>query len=110
MNLFPEKGEYIVVDFSPARGHEQQGYRPALVISETLFNQHGMVWALPITNTLHGPGRFALPKGESVQGAVLFTQLKCVDLRARPFASKGKASDAVTKEALGRILAILGIR
>ena len=87
----------------------EQGYRPALVVSENLFNQYGMVWAMPITNTLHGPGRFALPSGEPVQGAVLFTQLKSLDLKARSYVSKGKASDAVLMEALSRIAAVTGI-
>ena len=106
---FPRKGEYIAVNLSPTAGHEQQGYSPALVVSENLLNQYGLVWVLPITNTLHGPGRFVLPVGEPVQGAVLFTQLRTLDLAARSFVSKGEASDEVLDEALGKIAAVLGI-
>lgn len=109
MVLFPKKGEYVAVNLSPAEGHEQQGYRPALVVSETKLNRHGLVWALPITNTLHGPGRFILPDGEPVQGAVLFTQIRSLDLSARSFVRKGEASDDVLEEALGKIAAVLGI-
>lgn len=106
---FPRKGEYIAVNLSPTSGHEQQGYRPALVVSENLLNKHGFVWVLPITNTLHGPGRFILPEGEPVQGAVLFTQLRSLDLEARSFVLKGEASDDVLEEALGKVAAVLGI-
>lgn len=109
MKVFPEQGEYIAVDFSPAEGHEQQGFRPALVISATAMNKYGMVWALPITNTLRGPGRFVLPEGEAVHGAVLFTQIKTLDLASRSFLSKGQASDEVLEEAIGKAAAILGI-
>jgi mRNA-degrading endonuclease toxin of MazEF toxin-antitoxin module len=79
------------------------------VVSENLLNKHGFVWVLPITNTLHGPGRFILPEGEPVQGAVLFTQLRSLDLEARSFVLKGVASDDVLDEALGKIAAVLGI-
>ena len=109
MKSFPLKGDYIALDLSPARGHEQQGYRPALVLSEENLNRYGFAWVMPITNTLHGPGRFILPSGEAVQGAVLFTQLKCVDLEDRPFVNKGSASEEVLEEALGKAAAILGI-
>lgn len=109
MNSYPQKGEYIAVDFSPAGGHEQQGFRPALVVSENAMNKYGLVWALPITSTQKGPGRFVLPAGESVQGAVLFTQIKTLDLETRAFLFKGRASDEVMEEAQGKVAAILGI-
>ena len=33
------QGDIIKVDFNPQAGHEQAGYRPALVISNDFFNQ-----------------------------------------------------------------------
>ena len=33
------QGDIIKVDFNPQAGHEQAGYRPALVISNNFFNQ-----------------------------------------------------------------------
>jgi mRNA-degrading endonuclease toxin of MazEF toxin-antitoxin module len=44
-----------------------------------------------------------------VQGAVLFTQLRTLDVAARSFVTKGVASDEVLDEALGKIAAVLGI-
>jgi mRNA interferase MazF len=35
----PAKGDLIAVTFDPQSGHEQKGRRPALVISNDLFNQ-----------------------------------------------------------------------
>ena len=36
----PSKGDYIAVTFDPQSGHEQKRRRPALVVSNTLFNKH----------------------------------------------------------------------
>ena len=41
------------MELSPTRGHEQAGRRPALVVSEDLFNRGpaGLVIVLPMTST-----------------------------------------------------------
>ncbi len=36
----PQKGDFVILTFDPQAGHEQQGRRPALVVSRTLFNRH----------------------------------------------------------------------
>ncbi len=36
----PKKGDFVALSFDPQSGHEQQGRRPALVVSNDLFNQH----------------------------------------------------------------------
>ena len=38
----PEKGDFVILTFDPQAGHEQRGRRPALVVSNTLFNRHTM--------------------------------------------------------------------
>lgn len=50
----PSRGEVWLVDLDPTRAHEQAGRRPALVISDDLFNHgpSGLVIVLPITSTL----------------------------------------------------------
>ena len=35
----PPKGEIIALTFDPQAGHEQRGRRPALGVSNTLFNE-----------------------------------------------------------------------
>ena len=37
----PRRGEIWLVDFNPARGHEQAGIRPALVIQSDAINRTG---------------------------------------------------------------------
>ncbi|HMH48760.1 MAG TPA: type II toxin-antitoxin system PemK/MazF family toxin [Candidatus Acidoferrum sp.] len=50
----PIRGEVWLIDLNPVRGHEQAGRRPALVVSDDLFNQGpaGLVIVLPITSTV----------------------------------------------------------
>jgi len=36
----PRKGDFVAVTFDPQSGHEQRGRRPALVVSDTVFNEH----------------------------------------------------------------------
>ncbi|HLC25362.1 MAG TPA: type II toxin-antitoxin system PemK/MazF family toxin [bacterium] len=36
----PKKGDFVILTFDPQSGHEQKGRRPALVVSNTLFNKH----------------------------------------------------------------------
>lgn len=47
----PVRGEIWFVDLNPARGHEQVGKRPALIVSVDLFNSGpaGLIVVLPIT-------------------------------------------------------------
>ena len=37
---FPQRGEVYWVDFSPARGSEQTGRRPALIVQNNVGNQY----------------------------------------------------------------------
>ena len=47
----PARGDVILLDFNPQSGHEQAGKRPALVISDDMFNQvTGFAVVCPITN------------------------------------------------------------
>ena len=34
-----EQGDIVYLDFDPQAGHEQRGRRPALVVSNNLFNR-----------------------------------------------------------------------
>ncbi|MBM3128671.1 MAG: type II toxin-antitoxin system PemK/MazF family toxin [Chloroflexi bacterium] len=45
------RGDIFWADLDPARGHEQAGLRPVLVLSQDIFNEHsGTVIAVAITS------------------------------------------------------------
>jgi mRNA interferase MazF len=101
----PEKGDFIAVTFDPQSGHEQRGRRPALVVSNTLFNQQtGLAIVCPITNTDRGyPFHVAVTNDPDIRGFVMVEQVKSIDFRARKAKLIGRASDDV----LDMVLSIL---
>ena len=69
----PQKGDFITISFDPQSGHEQKGRRPALVVSNDLFNKAtGLAIVCPITNTNRNiPFHLAVPAGSSLTGFVM---------------------------------------
>lgn len=80
------QGDIIKVNFNPQKGHEQAGYRPAVVVSNDVFNQKtNMTIVCPITNTnnkypLHVP----LDNRTTTTGVVLCEHVRTLDLNSRP--------------------------
>jgi mRNA interferase MazF len=99
MANFFKVGDIIKIDMSPAKGHEQKGYRPALVVSEgNVHKNTDLIWVLPITNTnkmfpTHVPikGR---TKSNQTTGYVLCEKIKAID----PAARKAILSDQADRE------------
>ncbi len=98
----PRRGDFIAVTFDPQSGHEQRGRRPALVVSNDLFNRHtGLCIACPITSTRRDyPFHVAIPQGQDVTGFVMVEQVRSLDFRARGVKRIGLAPEQVLQEAL----------
>ncbi len=98
----PEKGDFISVTFNPQSGHEQSGCRPALVVSNNLFNLHtGLAIVCPITNTDRNfPFHIGIDNDLPVSGFVMVEQVKSIDFRSRRAKRIGEASDSLLNEAL----------
>jgi mRNA interferase MazF len=101
-NYIPRKGDFVAFTFDPQSGHEQKGRRPAIVVSNDLFNQStGLCIACPITNTLRDyPFHVGIPEGEEVTGVVMVEQVKSLDYGARRAKLIGSAPEAVLQEVL----------
>ena len=98
----PQKGDFVAVTFDPQSGHEQRGRRPALVVSNTLFNKHtGLAIVCPLTNTHRSfPFHVAVVNEPNVTGFVMVEQVKSIDFRARKAKRIGRSSDSVLEEVL----------
>lgn len=98
----PRKGDFVALTFGERPGHEQQGRRPALVLSNDLFNRHtGLAIVCPVTRSARGfPFHVPIPEGGGVDGFVMVEQVRSVDYRARHATRLGKAPPPVLKEAL----------
>ena len=81
------QGDIIKLDFSPTVGHEQGGYRPAVVVSNDFaISKTNMVYVAPITNTTrHFPLHVKLDNRTITAGDILCEQVKAVDLNTRHF-------------------------
>lgn len=101
----PRKGDFVTVTFDPQSGHEQRGRRPALVVSNDLFNKHtGLCIACPITNARRDyPFHVPIPEGEEVTGVVMVEQVKSIDFRSRDV----KRIDSAPQPVLQEVLSIL---
>ena len=98
----PQKGDFVTVTFDPQSGHDQRGRRPALVVSNSLFNRHtGLAIVCPLTNTERNfPFHVAIVNDPSVTGFVMVEQVKSIDFRARKAKRIERASDSVLEEVL----------
>ena len=104
-DYIPAKGDLVTVTFDPQSGHEQKGRRPALVISNDLFNQRtGFTIVCPITNTKRNlPFHIALPLESAVTGFILVEQVKAIDFRAR----RAKFIEKISVPVLNEVLSVL---
>ena len=82
-----KQGSIILIDFTPQTGHEQMGRRPALVISNNLYNKYSeMAILCPITNTdKNHPLHVKLNDKTKTCGVVLCDQVRTVDVKARNY-------------------------
>jgi mRNA interferase MazF len=99
---FPQKGDFVAVTFDPQSGHKQRSRRPALVVSNTLFNKHtGIAIVCPLTHTDRSfPFHVAVVNNPHITGFVMVEQVKSIDFRARKAKRIGRASDSVLEEVL----------
>ena len=105
----PRKGDLVALTLDPQAGHEQKGRRPALVVSNDLFNRHtGMAIACPITSTdRRFPFHVPVGDGLPVTGFVMVDQVKSTDFRACRAKRIGKAPDSLLDEVLAVLDACL---
>ena len=81
----PKRGDIVYVNFNPTKGHEQSGFRPALVLSSDVFNNFTkMVIVCPIsTNTKEFPTHYLLRDTKKIRGSVLCEHLRSIDYETR---------------------------
>ena len=73
------------MDFNPQLGHEQSGRRPAIVVSNDIYNKYcNLTYVCPITSTDNKhPFHVILDNRSKTHGSILCEQLKALDLTKR---------------------------
>ena len=95
VKYIPKQGDIVYVDLDPTKGHEQRGTRPAIVISNNVFNEHTkMVILCPITsNTKDFPTHYKLEDTKKIVGAVLCEHIRSMDYETRKIRFVEEASE-----------------
>jgi mRNA interferase MazF len=108
----PDFGDLIKANFDLGQaGHEEAGWRPALVLSPKSYNKKaGLAVVAPITNQIKGyPFEVSLPAGLKIGGAVLADAVKSIDWRVRKARLHDRAPADITKQVQGKLAALLGL-
>jgi mRNA interferase MazF len=105
----PNRGDIVKMSFSPQSGHEQAGWRPALVVSPRAYNMaSSLALFCPITSTNKGyPFEVPLPDGTTTVGVVLADQIRSLDWRARRARFVEAAAPAVVAEVMALLEALI---
>ena len=107
----PDTGHVIKIDMNPSMGHEQGGWRPAIVLSPSAYNaKTSLVVALPITNQVKGyPFEIRLPVQMKTTGVILTDQIRNLDWSCRRAKFVEIAAAEVLKAVHERLGLLLGI-
>lgn len=107
----PQIGDIIILSFDPQSGHEQKGRRPALVVSNKIFNKNlGLAYACPITNTKRDFPFHIKVDSKNITGYIMVEQLKSIDYNSRKIKFIEKVKQETLEEVLGIVESIMDIR
>lgn len=81
------QGDIVKINFNSKKGHEQSGYRPAVVISNNIFNEKTkMVLVCPITtNVKNFPLHIFLDERTKTKGKILCEHIRALDIYERGY-------------------------
>ena len=107
-----EQGDIVYLDFDPQAGHEQKGRRPALVVSNNLFNRvSSLTMVCPITHTdRNHPFHVRLDERTKTDGVIMCDQARMLDLQSRNASFEEKAPDDIVADAVDLIIGFVEIK
>ncbi len=111
MRYIPESGHIVKLDLDPSAGHEQGGWRPAVVLSPMSYNgKTNLAVVVPVTNQIKGyPFEVRLPTQMKTTGVVLADAVRNVDWRTRRAKYVESAPPDVMRAINERLIALLGL-
>ena len=100
-----KQGDIIKINFNPQVGHEQAGYRPAVIVSNDTFNKvTNLVLVCPITNSIDKfPLHIKLDNRTATTGIILCEHLKSLDINTRSY----KIIEKLPEDILERVVDII---
>ena len=100
----PDRGDIVWIDFSPTKGREQSGLRPAVAISKAEYNSFtGLLLACPMTSKRKGYFFEIAVDGPKARSFVLADQIRSFYIKSRVEKTTGKISDFEMSEILAKL-------
>ena len=107
VNGVPIQGDIIKINLNPKKGHEQQGYRPYICLSNKIISDIANIAVFaPISNTKRRYPLYISLDGTKTTGAVLLDQLVTIDYNARDFNFIETVPPAFIRELLSKVVLI----
>jgi mRNA interferase MazF len=105
-NYIPQRGDLVWLNFKPQTGREQDGRRPAIVLSNSSYNEIvGLAIFCPVTSKVKGyPFEVGLPNQLPVSGVILADQIKSLDWKQR----NAEFITKLDEKTLEKVLTLLG--
>ncbi len=101
------QGDIIKIDLNPKQGHEQQGYRPYICLSNRLISDTANIAVFaPISSTRRKYPLYVKLTGTQTTGCVLLDQLVTIDFNARNFSFVESAPMPFVKEILKMVVLV----
>ena len=106
-----KQGDVIKLDLSPTIGHEQSGYRPAVIVSNDFaISKTNMIYIAPVTNTARPfPLHVELDNRTNTTGIILCEQVKAVDIIARKYTYVESLPADILDKVLTRIISCFNV-
>lgn len=111
LRYIPDRGHVIKIGFDPSEGHQQSGWRPAIVLSPIAYNaKTRLAVTVPISNQIKNyPFEVRLPVQMKTTGVVLADAIKKLDWYTRGAKYVEMAPNEVLEAIHERLVALLGI-
>lgn len=89
-----KQGDIIDVQLSPTQGHEEQGFRPCVCLSNnTVYKYSHIIIVAPISNTQRIYPLYYKLNNYNTTGQILLDQLRAIDPKARKIEYLEKLND-----------------
>ncbi len=106
----PEAGDVVWLDFGPASGHEQNGRRPAAVLSPAAYNRTTGLMVCCAMTSHQKDYPFEVLVSDDPTSVVLSDQVHCLDWTARHCDFKEKLPPDVLEQVKMMISCLLDIK
>lgn len=108
----PQQGDIYLLSMDPTLGTEIQGMRPALVLTNSISNQHGRALMAPITqganlDRVRGWATSLMGSGTKTQSAAIINQARFLDYHVRRAKFIEATPAEISADALARLQATL---